>query len=109
MITDVFSVIFIIIISLLFHLSLRFGAEHYMSEEGGLYSSGASQGETQPQEDQSVISYDVRVHTENNAPTGLSRSKSIAESFVVIALFESRAAVKHILNPCFSVPDLLKE
>lgn len=63
-----------------------------------------SQGETQPQENQSVISYDVQVHTENNAPRALRRSKSIAESFVVIALFQSRAAVKHIFKPLFFCP-----
>lgn len=107
MLTDVFSIIFIIIISLLFNLSLRFGTEHYISEKGGLYSSGGgrpSQGETQPQENQSVISYDVQVHTENNAPSALCRSKSIAESFAVIALFQSRAAVKHIFKPLFFCP-----
>lgn len=42
MLTDVFSIIFIIIISLLFNLSLRFGTEHYISEKGGLYSSGGA-------------------------------------------------------------------
>lgn len=40
MITGVFWIIFIIIIPFLFHLTLWFGAEHYMSEEGAALCSG---------------------------------------------------------------------